>query len=157
MSEFRAGIGYDAHRFGGHPPIKLAGVIVDFERGIEATSDGDVVAHAVADAILGACGLGDLGDHFPSDDPRWAGADSMLMLRTVFRLARATRWWINSVDVTVLAQEVKVGPHRTAMIEALSQLLECEAVSVKATTTDGMGAIGRGEGLAATAVVTVTI
>lgn len=157
MSEFRAGIGFDAHRFGPGPPIKLAGIVVDSTRGIEATSDGDVVAHAIADAILGACGLGDLGDHFPSDDPQSQGADSMLLLRTVFRLARAWRWWINSVDVTVIAEDLRVSPHRAAMIEALSALLECEAVSIKATTTDQMGAIGQGEGLAALAVVTVTI
>ncbi|MGH8925161.1 MAG: 2-C-methyl-D-erythritol 2,4-cyclodiphosphate synthase [bacterium] len=157
MSEFRAGIGFDAHRFGTSPPIKLAGIVVDSKRGIEATSDGDVVAHAIADAILGACGLGDMGDHFPSDDPQSQDADSMVMLRTVFRLARAWRWWINSVDVTVIAEDVRISPHREAMTKAVSTLLECEAVSIKATTTDQMGAIGRGEGLAALAVVTITI
>jgi 2-C-methyl-D-erythritol 2,4-cyclodiphosphate synthase len=157
MSEFRAGIGFDSHRFGDNPPIKLAGVVVDSVRGIEATSDGDVVAHAIADAILGACGLGDLGEHFPSDDPQSQGADSMVLLRTVSRLARAWRWWINSVDVTVIAEDVRIAPHREAMTKAISTLLECEAISIKATTTDQMGAIGRGEGLAALAVVTVTI
>jgi 2-C-methyl-D-erythritol 2,4-cyclodiphosphate synthase len=157
VSEFRAGIGFDAHRFGANPPIKLAGVVVDSERGVEATSDGDVVAHAIADAILGACGLGDLGEHFPSDDPQSLDADSMVLLRTVARLARAWRWWINSVDVTVIAEDVRIAPHREAMTQALSTLLECGAISIKATTTDQMGAIGRGEGLAALAVVTVTI
>jgi 2-C-methyl-D-erythritol 2,4-cyclodiphosphate synthase len=157
VSEFRAGIGFDAHRFGANPPIKLAGVVVDSERGVEATSDGDVVAHAIADAILGACGLGDLGEHFPSDDPQSLDADSMVLLRTVSRLARAWRWWINSVDVTVIAEDVRIAPHREAMTQALSTLLECGAISIKATTTDQMGAIGRGEGLAALAVVTVTI
>ena len=157
MSEFRAGIGFDSHRFGANPPIKLAGVVVDTDRGLEATSDGDVVAHAIADAILGACGLGDLGEHFPSDDPQSQGADSMVLLRTVSRLARAWRWWINSVDVTVIAEDVRIAPHREAMTKAISTLLECEAISIKATTTDQMGAIGRGEGLAALAVVTVTI
>jgi 2-C-methyl-D-erythritol 2,4-cyclodiphosphate synthase len=157
VSEFRAGIGFDAHRFGANPPIKLAGVVVDSERGVEATSDGDVVAHAIADAILGACGLGDLGEHFPSDDPQSLDADSMILLRTVSRLARAWRWWINSVDVTVIAEDVRIAPHREAMTQALSTLLECGAISIKATTTDQMGAIGRGEGLAALAVVTVTI
>lgn len=157
MSDFRAGIGFDAHRFGSTPPVRLAGILVDENRGVEATSDGDVVAHAVADAILGACGLGDLGDHFPSDDPQNQGADSMVLLRTVFRLARAWRWWINSVDVTVIAEELRIAPHRQAMTESLSTLLECKQVSIKATTTDHMGAIGRGEGLAALAVVTVTV
>lgn len=157
MSEFRAGIGFDAHRFSAAPPVTLAGIVVDESRGLEATSDGDVVAHAVADAILGACGLGDLGDHFPSAAPESLGADSMVILRTVFRLARAWRWWINSVDVTVIAEDLRIAPHRQAMTDSLSRLLECEAVSIKATTTDRMGAIGRAEGLAALAIVTVTI
>jgi 2-C-methyl-D-erythritol 2,4-cyclodiphosphate synthase len=157
MTEFRVGIGFDAHRLGSDPPIKLAGIVVDPDRGVEATSDGDVVAHAVADAILGACGLGDLGEHFPSTDPQFQNANSMILLRTVFRLARAWRWWINNVDVTVMAEAVKVAPHRQAIKEALAALLECEAVSIKATTTDQMGALGRGEGIAALAVVTVTI
>lgn len=135
----------------------LAGVIVDESRGVAATSDGDLVAHAVADGILGACGLGDLGDHFPSDDPRYAGASSMRLLLRVFRLARASRWWINNVDVTVIAEDVRIAPFRKQIGEALVDLLECEQVSVKATTTDGMGFIGRSEGLAVAAVVTVTI
>jgi 2-C-methyl-D-erythritol 2,4-cyclodiphosphate synthase len=137
--------------------LLLAGVIVDETRGVEATSDGDLVAHAVADGILGACGLGDLGDHFPSDDSRHAGASSMRMLLTVFRLARASRWWINNVDVTVMAEDVPIAPYRKQIVAALSGILECEEVSVKATTTDGMGFIGKGEGLAVAAVVTVTI
>lgn len=135
----------------------LAGVVVDEKRGVEATSDGDLVAHAVADATLGACGLGDMGDLFPSADPRFAGASSMRMLLTVFRLARASRWWINNVDVTVIAEDLMIAPYRGQIAEALATLLECEEVSVKATTTDRMGFLGRSEGLAVAAVVTVTI
>lgn len=131
--------------------------MVDESRGVEATSDGDLVAHAVADGILGACGLGDLGDYFPSEDPQYAGASSMRLLLRVFRLARASRWWINNVDVTVIAEDVRIAPFRKQIAGALAELLECEQVSVKASTTDGMGFIGRSEGLAVVAVVTVTI
>jgi 2-C-methyl-D-erythritol 2,4-cyclodiphosphate synthase len=157
MSQLRVGLGLDAHRFGGTPPLVLGGVIVDQERGLEATSDGDAVAHAVSDALLGAVGLGDMGTHFPSTDDRWRGADSMSMLETVVKLVRASGWWVNNVDVTIIAQDVRIDPYREAMREALSDVLEAEAVSVKATTTDTMGFTGRGEGLAALAVVTVTI
>ncbi|HUP16062.1 MAG TPA: 2-C-methyl-D-erythritol 2,4-cyclodiphosphate synthase [Acidimicrobiia bacterium] len=157
MSQLRVGLGFDAHRFGGIPPLVLAGVIVDVERGLEATSDGDAAAHAVSDALLGAVGLGDMGTHFPSSDERWRGADSMLMLDTVVKLVRASGWWVNNVDLTIIAQSVRIDPHRQAMKIALSDVLETDAVSVKATTTDTMGFTGRGEGLAALAVVTVTI
>ena len=135
----------------------LGGVIVDHERGLEATSDGDAAAHAVSDALLGAVGLGDMGTHFPSSDEGWRGADSMLMLDTVVKLVRASGWWVNNVDLTIIAQNVRIDPHRQAMRLALSDVLETEAVSVKATTTDTMGFTGRGEGLAVLAVVTVTI
>jgi 2-C-methyl-D-erythritol 2,4-cyclodiphosphate synthase len=137
--------------------LVLGGVIVDHEKGLEATSDGDAAAHAVSDALLGAVGLGDMGTHFPSSDERWRGADSMLMLETVVKLVRASGWWVNNVDVTIIAQNVRIDPHRQAMTIALADVLETEAVSVKATTTDTMGFTGRGEGLAALAVVTVTI
>jgi 2-C-methyl-D-erythritol 2,4-cyclodiphosphate synthase len=157
MSQLRVGLGFDAHRFGGKPPLVLGGVIIDAERGLEATSDGDAAAHAVSDALLGAVGLGDMGTHFPSSDERWRGADSMLMLNTVVKLVRASGWWVNNVDLTIIAQSVRIDPHRQAMRMALSEVLETDAVSVKATTTDTMGFTGRGEGLAALAVVTVTI
>ena len=135
----------------------LGGVVVDADRGLEATSDGDAAAHAVSDALLGAVGLGDMGTHFPSDDERWKGADSMLMLDTVLKLVRANGWWVNNVDLTIIAENVRIEPHRQAIKLALSDVLETDAIAVKATTTDGMGFTGRGEGLAALAVVTVTI
>ena len=135
----------------------LGGVIVDPQLGLDATSDGDAAAHAVSDGLLGAVGLGDMGTHFPSSDERWRGADSMLMLDTVLKMVRASGWWVNNVDLTIIAQDVRIDPHRHAIRVALSELLETDAVSVKATTTDSMGFTGRGEGLAALAVVTVTI
>ena len=152
----RVSWGFDAHRLGGDPPVLLAGVVVDSGHGVLATSDGDLVAHAVADALLGAAGLGDLGAHFPSSDPRWEDADSMGLLARVVDMC--SQLDIRYLDVTVIAQEVRVAPHRTAIEEALAAVLGIDAglVSVKATTTDGMGAIGAGEGIAATAVVTAT-
>lgn len=153
----RVSWGFDAHQFGGEPPVRLAGVVVDPGRGVDATSDGDVVAHAVADALLSVCGKGDLGVHFPSDDPRWVDADSMELLRQVVTRCPDVR--VTFLDVTVIAQEVRVAPHRAAMRDNLADALGVDpgAVSVKATTTDGMGAIGSGDGLAATAVVTAEV
>lgn len=157
MSQLRVGLGLDAHRFGGKPPLVLGGVVVDPTLGLEATSDGDAAAHAVSDALLGAVGLGDMGTHFPSSDERWRGADSMLMLETVLKMVRASGWWVNNVDLTIIAQTIRIDPYREAIKLALADLLETGAISVKATTTDGMGFTGRGEGLAALAVVTVSI
>jgi 2-C-methyl-D-erythritol 2,4-cyclodiphosphate synthase len=157
MSQLRVGLGFDAHRFGGTPPLILGGVVVDQGLGLEATSDGDAAAHAVSDALLGAVGLGDMGTHFPSSDEKWRGADSMLMLDTVQKMVRASGWWVNNVDLTIIVQQIRIDPHRQAIKLALSDVLETDAISVKATTTDAMGFTGRGEGLAALAVVTVTI
>lgn len=125
--------------------------------GVSATSDGDVLAHAVTDALLGACALGDLGDHFPSDDPSYAGADSMQLLREAVVMATDGGWQPTHVDVTVIAESIRVSPHRDLIARSLAEALfvPVDAVSVKATTTDGMGFIGRGEGLAAVAVVSV--
>jgi 2-C-methyl-D-erythritol 2,4-cyclodiphosphate synthase len=153
----RVGWGLDAHRFAPTGSVLIAGVTVDSARGVEATSDGDVLAHAVADALLGAAGLGDLGSLFPSNDPAWRGADSMELLTDVVARARRAGWTPTSVDATVLLQDVPVAPHRDAIRSALAKVLGlAEAdVSVKATTTDGMGFIGRDEGIAAVAVVVV--
>jgi 2-C-methyl-D-erythritol 2,4-cyclodiphosphate synthase len=156
MNSVQVGLGLDAHRFGGSPPILLGGVVVDEERGVVATSDGDVAAHALADALLGAARLGDIGDHFPSADPRWEGADSMVMLQDVVRMVQASGGEVTSADVTIVAEELRVAPHRGAIAAALSEVVGA-AVSVKATSTDGLGFLGRGEGLAALAVVAITI
>lgn len=153
----RVGWGFDAHRLDGQPPLKLGGVVVSETQGVSATSDGDLVAHAVTDALLGACVLGDIGEHFPSDDLEWAGADSMEMLRAVVDMANDAGWKASHVDVTVIAESVRVSPHRDEITASLSDAarLRPDAVSVKATSTDGLGFIGRDEGIAAVAVVTV--
>lgn len=150
----RIGWGFDAHRFSADGRVLLAGIVADDSRGVEATSDGDVPAHAIADALLGAAALGDLGVLFPSDDPVWEGADSMALLDEVMLRVMAAGYRVTSVDVTVIAQSVRVAPHREAMRRALSEHLgvEMARVSVKATTTDGMGFLGADEGLAAVAV-----
>jgi 2-C-methyl-D-erythritol 2,4-cyclodiphosphate synthase len=137
--------------------VLLAGVVVDTGRGVEATSDGDVVAHAVADALFGAAALGDLGMHAPSDDPRWQDADSMDILRNTVAMLAERQLAVSNVDVTVVAQSVRVAPHREAIRDGLADVLGIgrSSVSVKATTTDLMGAIGRDEGIAATAVAFV--
>ncbi|MFW2339977.1 MAG: 2-C-methyl-D-erythritol 2,4-cyclodiphosphate synthase [Acidimicrobiia bacterium] len=151
----RVGWGYDVHAFGGLGPLLLAGVVIDPDRGLVGTSDADVVAHAVADALLGASSLGDLGMLFPSSDPRWVGADSMRLLAEVVELFTDAGFGVSHLDVTVVAQKVLVSPHRLDMRENLAQALRIgvERVSVKATTTDGLGFVGRDEGLAAVAVV----
>ena len=153
----RVGWGFDPHRFGGTPPMILAGIIVDPSRGIEATSDGDVVAHAVADALLGATALGDLGTYFPSSNPDMEGVDSMQLLERVVSTLSEHGYGIGNVDVTVVAESVRIAPHREAMRNGLAVVLRIpvDAVSVKATTTDGMGSIGNDEGLAVAALVSV--
>lgn len=155
-TDVRVGWGYDVHRFSPTGPLILAGVAVDRDRGLAATSDGDVVAHAVVDAVLGAAGLGDIGEHFPSDDPRWAGADSMVMVRQAAMAAHEAGWYVGGCDVTVVAETVRIAPHRAEMRAKLGDrlgVMEPESVSVKATSTDGLGFIGREEGIAVTAVV----
>ncbi len=156
MSRYRVGLGLDAHRFGGAPPVKLGGVIVDDSRGLEATSDGDVAAHALADALLGAAGLGDIGEHFPSGDPQWIGVDSMVILEDVVRMVQAAGWQVVNADLTIVAQDLRVAPHRGAIAASLTEVVGAD-VSVKATTTDLMGFVGRAEGLAALAVAAITI
>ena len=156
-SRVKVGWGFDAHRFGGAGPIRLAGVEVDSTRGIEATSDGDVVAHALSDALLGSIALGDLGQHFPSSNPEMHGIDSMEILSAVARRVEDRAHLINNVDVTVISQSVRIGPYREAMRDRLATTLRIDrnSVSVKATTTDSMGSIGADEGIAVAAVVTI--
>ncbi len=153
----RVGYGIDAHRFGGSDPLVIGGVVVAGGRSVEATSDGDVALHALIDAILGAGALGDLGLHFPSSDPRWHGVSSIDMLVEAKRLLSERGLRVATVDVTVIAESVRITPQREDMRTRIAATLEVDisAVSVKATSTDGMGFIGRDEGIAATAVVTV--
>ena len=154
----RVGWGFDAHSLDGDPPLILGGVIVSESTGVSATSDGDVLAHAVIDALLGACVLSDIGEYLPSDDPVSEGADSLHFLGETAAMAMATGWQVGHVDATVVVEEVRIAPHREEMRKNLARVLgiAIDSVSVKATTTDGLGFIGRGEGLAVVAVVTVT-
>jgi 2-C-methyl-D-erythritol 2,4-cyclodiphosphate synthase len=154
----RVGWGFDAHPLDGDPPLVIGGVEVSDQVGVTATSDGDVLAHAVTDAVLGACNRGDLGEHFPSNDPGMKGVSSLELLGQAATMAVAAGWQVTYVDATVLAEEVRIAPHRGQIRANLARALGVveDLVSVKATTTDGLGFIGRGEGLAAVAVVTVT-
>jgi 2-C-methyl-D-erythritol 2,4-cyclodiphosphate synthase len=149
-------MGFDVHAFSDEParPLVLGGVEVAPERGLAGHSDADVVAHAVADALLGAAGLGDLGDHFPDTDPQWAGADSLALLASVVERVRAAGWQPANVDCTVAIEAPRVGPHRSAMQERLTAAVGAP-VTVKATTAEGLGFVGRGEGVACWAVALV--
>lgn len=149
----RVGQGYDVHAFSDDPgrPLVLGGVTVEGGPGLVGHSDADALSHAVADAVLGAAGLGDLGDHFPDTDPQWSGADSLTLLAEVIRLARDAGWSVVNVDATVVAERPRLGPLRPAMAERLSTVVG-SPVSVKATTHEGLGALGRGEGIACLAV-----
>jgi len=157
VTETRTGFGYDSHRFGGDGPLKLGGVVIDHSVGVIGTSDADVVTHAVCDALLGSVAAGDLGTYFPSSDPQWVGADSLDLLRTCVEKVGAAGFTVGFVDVTVVVQSVRVAPHRDAMRENLAEAMRVPVanVSVKATTTDGLGWIGSDTGLAAHAVATV--
>jgi 2-C-methyl-D-erythritol 2,4-cyclodiphosphate synthase len=151
----RIGCGIDVHAFGPGDFIMLGGVRVAHTHGVVAHSDGDVVLHALCDALLGAAGLGDIGQHFPDSDPRWRGADSTRFVAAVRALLSERSLSVASADVTVIAQAPKVAPHRDAIRRRLAQLLgvAAERVNIKATTTEGLGFLGRGEGIAAQAVV----
>lgn len=151
----RIGHGFDAHRFTPGRPLVLGGVTVPHDQGLEAHSDGDVVIHALCDALLGAAGLGDIGRHFPDDDPAFAGIDSRLLLRRVREQLVAARLEVVSVDLTVVAQQPRLAAHVDAMRSRLAADLGMPAarLNLKATTTERMGFTGRGEGIAAFAVV----
>jgi len=149
------GQGIDAHRFAPGRPLMLAGVQVPHDRGLEAHSDGDVAIHALCDALLGAAGLGDIGRHFPDSDPAYAGIDSRVLLRRVMASLGDIGLAVHNADLTLVAQEPKLAPYIPAMSEAIAADLGCALarVNVKATTTERMGFTGRGEGIAAFAVV----
>ncbi|MGO8870572.1 MAG: 2-C-methyl-D-erythritol 2,4-cyclodiphosphate synthase [Acidimicrobiales bacterium] len=153
---FRIGQGLDVHRFSDEPgrALVLGGVVVtgDGARGLEGHSDADALAHAVADAVLGAAGLGDLGRHAPDTDPRWAGADSLELLDRMVQLAREAGWAPVNVDCTVIAERPRLAPHVGAMADRLGSVLGAP-VNVKATRAEGLGALGRAEGIGCTVVV----
>ena len=150
----RIGHGFDVHAFGDGDHLMLGGVRVPHARGVLAHSDGDVVIHALCDAILGALALGDIGRHFPPADPRWKGADSRTFLRHCMDLARERGWRLGNADITVVCERPKIGPHADAMRAVLAE--DCgadvDAVGIKATTTETLGFTGRCEGIAAHAV-----
>jgi 2-C-methyl-D-erythritol 2,4-cyclodiphosphate synthase len=152
----RIGIGYDIHRTDPGRPLVLGGVpIPETPFGLAGHSDADVVLHAIADACLGAAALGDIGVHFPDTDPAWAGADSTELLGRVVTLVAGRGWRVGNVDVTVIAQAPRLTPHVEAMRRRIAEVLNCPlaAASVKATTNEGLGPLGRAEGIAAQAVV----
>jgi 2-C-methyl-D-erythritol 2,4-cyclodiphosphate synthase len=150
----RTGLGIDTHRFASGRPLILGGVEVPFERGLAGHSDADVLAHAITDAILGAAGMGDIGLHFPDTDARWKDADSLELLREVVSLAAAEGWTVAHVDATVMLERPKLAPFRDRIAASLAAATG-GTVSVKATTGEGMGFVGREEGVAALAVATL--
>ncbi len=149
----RTGIGIDSHRFEDGRRLVLGGVEIPHERGLAGHSDADVLAHAITDALLGAAGLGDIGQHFPDTDAEWKDADSLDLLRSVVERVRAAGFELEHVDATVMLEQPKLAPHREAIHASLAAILG--SVNVKATTGEGMGFVGRGEGAAALAVATL--
>jgi 2-C-methyl-D-erythritol 2,4-cyclodiphosphate synthase len=154
VSELRVGIGVDAHALEEGVPLVLGGVRIDHPRGLAGHSDGDVLAHALTDALLGAAGLEDIGALFPPDDEQWRGADSIELLARAYEQVRAAGWELVNADCVLVGEEPRIAPHRDEMRERLAAALGAKAdqVAVRATTTDGLGFTGRGEGLAAHAV-----
>lgn len=151
---FKVGYGYDVHKFGGEGPIVLGGVKIDYEQGLIAHSDGDVLIHALADAILGAAGLGDIGELYPDNDDKFLNIDSRILLRDTFERITKLGYKLSNVDITLLAQAPKILPYKAKMRENLAQdlKLELDCVNIKATTTEKLGFVGRKEGIAANAV-----
>jgi 2-C-methyl-D-erythritol 2,4-cyclodiphosphate synthase len=154
MTETRVGIGFDAHAFAPGTPLVLGGVEISFPQGLVGHSDGDVVTHALIDAILGAAGLEDIGAMFASGDPRWRGVSSIDLLTRAYGPVRELGWELGNADCVLIGEEPRLAPHRGLMRERLAGALDVDElrIAVRATTTDGLGFTGRGEGLAAHAV-----
>ena len=154
----RIGSGIDVHAFGPGDHVLLGGVRIAHSRGVVAHSDGDVLLHALCDALLGAAGLGDIGQHFPDSDPRWKGAASGRFVVAVLEMLRARQLSVVNADLTIIAELPRVAPHREAIRQEVARLLELPAgrVNLKATTTEHLGFLGRAEGIAAQAVVLLT-
>jgi 2-C-methyl-D-erythritol 2,4-cyclodiphosphate synthase len=153
----RVGQGYDVHRFNEGNSIILGGVKIDYEQGLEAHSDGDVVLHALCDALLGAAALGDIGKHFPDTDPEFKGADSRVLLRHVYRIVQDKGYQLVNADMTIIAQAPKMAPHIAAMCSNIADDLNVaiDYINVKATTTEKLGFEGRKEGIAVQAIVLI--
>jgi 2-C-methyl-D-erythritol 4-phosphate cytidylyltransferase/2-C-methyl-D-erythritol 2,4-cyclodiphosphate synthase len=155
----RTGLGFDVHAFAGEGPVMMGGIAIPHSRGLAGHSDADVVLHAITDALLGAAGLGDIGEHFPPSDPRWKGASSDLFLAHAANLIRERGGIIDHVDCTIVCEEPKVGPHRLEMRRKVAAVLGLgeSHVSIKATTTERLGFAGRSEGIAAQAVANIRL
>lgn len=153
----RVGIGYDSHRFAAGRKLILGGVEIPHDQGLDGWSDADAVAHALTDALLGAAALGDIGQHFPDSDPRWKDADSLLLLARAVTILADAGWRPQQCDVTVLLEQPRLGPHIAAIRDRLSSALgiPMDAIGCKAKTNEGMGFVGRGEGVAVLAVATI--
>lgn len=153
----RVGWGFDAHQLNDQGPLLLGGITVSQDVGVVATSDGDVALHALTDALLGAAALGDIGMHFPSSDPRWEDANSGIFVAAAVEMVSSKGLVVEAVDVTIICEEIRVGPHRDLMRASIGELvgIATDRVSVKATTTDGLWFTGSKRGLAATAVVSL--
>jgi 2-C-methyl-D-erythritol 2,4-cyclodiphosphate synthase len=151
----RVGTGLDVHAFANGVPLWLAGVRIPSERGLAGHSDGDVACHAAIDALLGAAGRGDIGEWFPSSDPQWREARSTGLLRQVWDVLRNDGWQLHNLDITIVADQPRLAPYRAQMRQGMAAALGCsvECVSLKATTSDGLGSLGRGEGVLALAAV----
>lgn len=154
----RVGQGYDVHRFVDHGDVILGGVKIDYEQGLEAHSDGDVVLHALSDALLGAAALGDIGKHFPDTDPEFKGADSRVLLRYVYGIVNKKGYKLVNADITIIAQAPKMAPHIVAMCSNIASDLsvDSDCINVKATTTEKLGFEGRKEGIAVQAIVLIS-
>jgi 2-C-methyl-D-erythritol 2,4-cyclodiphosphate synthase len=155
----RVGIGYDSHRFEEGRPLVLGGIRIPHPRGLAGHSDADAVAHALIDAMLGAAAAGDIGQRFPDTDPKWKGADSMELLRSAHQLVRERGYALAQADLTIITEQPQLGPHLAAMAAKLAERLGAPpgSVSLKAKTNEGMGFIGRGEGIAVIAVATLEV
>lgn len=153
----RVGSGFDVHAFGPGDAVMLGGVRIPWQRGVQAHSDGDVLLHALTDALLGAAGLGDIGQHFPDSDPRWRGAASAQFVRHAVQLIAGAGWQVVNADLTLLAEAPRIAAHRDAIRASVADILgmPSTAVNLKATTTEKLGFLGRAEGLAAQAVVLI--
>jgi 2-C-methyl-D-erythritol 2,4-cyclodiphosphate synthase len=156
--DLRVGHGQDTHRLSRERNLLLGGVAIDFERGLVGHSDADVLLHAITDALLGACGLGDIGEWFPDSDPQWAGADSGVLLQSAMREVDRLNWKIINLDCTISAEKPKLSPYRKAIRERIAELLSIrpDQVNVKAKTGEGVGPVGRQEAIAADAIVLLT-
>jgi len=154
---FRIGLGYDVHPFEVGRKLMLGGIEIPFNKGLKGHSDADVLLHSITDALLGAAGLGDIGSHFPDTDPKYKNADSAILLKDSYSLVRKAGYQLSNVDATIVAEAPKIMPHVRKIRERISTLLECdmEQVSIKATTNEKMGFLGRSEGIAVHAVALI--